>query len=440
MSIFKAYDIRGIYGEDLTEEIIYKIGRAYVLKFKPKIVTVGMDGRISSPSLFKSFVKGITDEGCNILDIGLVTTPMMYFSAWNYDVDGGLMVSASHNPPKYNGVKMVLKDAVPIGGETGIYDIGKMIENLPKPSSRKGDIKKLQVMNDYINHTLNYSKVKLKKFKIVIDTANAVGGPAASEFFKKINCELIHLFPEIDGNFPNHEANPLKEENLEDLKKAVKKNKADIGIAFDGDADRCGFVDEKGNTVQSDLVLALVAKEMLKTEKNIKILYDVRCSKVVGDVIKENGGIPGRCKVGHALVKPQMRAEKARFAGELSSHFYLADEHYAEAPFFVILKILEMMTETGIPISELVKPLRRYFQSGEINSEVKDKEKKMKELSEKFKDGKQNWMDGLTVEYDSWWFNVRPSNTEPFLRLNVESETKAEMEKMRERLLAIIRT
>jgi phosphomannomutase len=440
MSIFKAYDIRGVYGEDITEDIVYRIGRAYVLKFRPRKVAVGMDGRVSSPSLFKSLVQGIRDEGCDVVDIGLVTTPMMYFSAWNYGIDGGLMVSASHNPPKYNGVKMVKKGGIPIGGETGIYEIGEMISKLPKLGEKKGKITNLQVMEEYVRHSLTYADMsKLKKFKIVLDTANAVGGPVASMFFKKTPCSLTHLFPEVDGTFPNHEANPLKEENMQSLIKEVKQRKADIGIAFDGDADRVGFVDERGDIVPSDMIIALVASYILKKEPGKKILADVRCSRAVLDAIKESGGIPGRCMVGHALVKRQMREEDVKFAGELSSHFYLQDEHYAEAPFFMILKILEMMGE-GKRFSDLVKPYMIYSQSGEINSEVKDKVAKIEELSKRFKDGKQMRLDGLSVDYDHWWFNVRPSNTEPYLRLNLEADTKGLMEEKRDLVLGIIRS
>jgi len=440
MSIFKAYDIRGIYPDTINEDIVYKIGRAYVIKFKPKKVTVGRDMRISSPALFKALVKGITDQGCDAVDIGLVSTQMMYFSVWNYGYDGGLMVSASHNPAQYNGVKMVKADAVPIGGETGIYEIGEMIENLDVPiAEKKGSLQKMDIMEDYVKHSLEYVK-DINRFKIVIDTANSMGGPVASEFFKRINCELIHLYPELDGNFPNHEANPLKEENIVDLKKAVVENKADIGLGFDGDADRVGFIDEKGQTVPSDLIVALVSKALLQHEKGIRILFDVRSSRAVGEIIKENGGNPGRCRVGHSLVKRQMKEENAKFAGELSSHFYLQDEHYAEAPFFVIAKVLELMTTENKPLSELIKPIKRYFQSGEINSKVEDKESKMKELAQHYKDGKINWLDGITVEFDDWWFNVRPSNTEPYLRLNLEANSKELMESKKDEVLAIIRS
>ncbi|MFH2021358.1 MAG: phosphomannomutase/phosphoglucomutase [archaeon] len=438
MSIFKAYDIRGIYGKDLDENIVYKIARAYVLKFKPKKVTVGMDGRVSSPSLFKALLKGITDQGCCAVDIGLVTTPMMYYSVWNYGYEGGLMVSASHNPKEYNGVKMVRQEAVPVGGDTGIYEIEKMIEKLPDLPNEKGIVEKKQIMDDYVRHSLSYGNIT-KKFKIVADTANAVGGPLAHKFFTKLGLKFTHLFAELDGTFPNHEANPLKDENLESLKKEVLKQNADIGIAFDGDADRVGFVDEQGNTVTSDMILALVAENILKKTPGKKILADVRCSRIVPEIVKLNKGIPGRCMVGHSLVKKYMKEQDAYFAGELSSHFYLKDEHYAEAPFFVILKVLELMQESGKKLSELVLPLKKYFQTGEINSKVDDKEAKMKEFSLKFKDGKQNWMDGLTVEYDDWWFNVRASNTEPYLRLNLEANKKKLMKEKRDQILSLIR-
>ena len=441
MSIFKAYDVRGIYPDSINEDVVYKIGRAYVIKFQPKKITIGRDMRISSPKLFEALVKGVTDQGCDVVDIRLVSTPAMYYSVWNYGYDGGLIVSASHNPPQYNGIKMVGKNAMPISGETGIYEIGKMIENLdPNLPENKGSVEKLEVMDTYVKHSLNYKQGDLKKFKIVIDTANGMGGPIAAEFFKHLNCELIHLYPELDGTFPNHEANPLKEENVKDLQKSVIENKADIGIGFDGDADRCSFIDEKGEIVASDLVIALVAKNLLEKEKGLKILYDVRCSKIVGEVIQENGGISGRCRVGHSLVKVQMKNENAKFAGELSSHFYLEDEHYAEAPFFVILKLLELMTHENKPLSELIKPLKKYSQSGEINSKVEDKQGKMKELAEKFNDAKINWLDGVTVEFSDWWFNVRPSNTEPYLRLNLEANTKELMEEKRDLVLRIIRS
>ncbi|MEM2138741.1 MAG: phosphomannomutase/phosphoglucomutase [Candidatus Woesearchaeota archaeon] len=443
MSIFKAYDIRGIYPDEINEKIVYDIARAYVIKFKPKKITIGRDMRNSSPKLFEALVKGVTDQGCNVVDVGLVSTPMMYFSVWYYkknDYDGGLMISASHNPPKYNGIKMVDKSGLPVSGETGIYEIGEMIKNLKEPLAKvKGKIEKKDIMQDYINHTLKYIHNPIKKFKIVIDTANAMGSPVASEFFKHIDCELTHLFPELDGNFPNHEANPLKEENMKALQKKVLEKKADIGIAFDGDADRVAFVDELGNIIPSDLIIPLVAKILLNEKKGLKILYDVRSSKIVGEKIEEYGGISGRCKVGHSLVKQQMKKENAIFAGELSGHYYYEKEHYAEPPFFIIIKILELMTKENKKLSELIKPLKKYYQSGEINSEVKDKEAKMKELAEIFKDGKVSWLDGVTIEYKDFWFNVRPSNTEPLLRLNLEANKKKLMEEKRDLVLSIIR-
>ncbi len=441
MSIFKAYDVRGVYPSEINEDIIYKIGRAYVIKFKPKKITIGRDMRLSSPKLFEALVKGVTDQGCNVVDVGLVTTPMMYFSVWNYKYEGGLMVSASHNPPQYNGVKMVSRGGLPVSGETGIYEIGEMIKTLNQPlAKKKGTVETLDIMKDYIEHSLKYSTTKLKRFKIIIDTANAMGGPVSAEFFKHIECELTHLFPELDGSFPNHEANPLKEENVKALQNAVKLKKADFGVAFDGDSDRCAFVDENSEIIPCDFITAIVAEALLEEKKGSRILYDVRSSKVVGEIIKENHGIPGRCKVGHSLVKTQMKKENARFAGELSGHYYLQDEHYSEAPFFVILKIMALMTRRNKKLSELIAPLKKYYQSGEINSTVQDKEGKMKELAEKFKDGKVSWMDGVTIEFKDFWFNVRPSNTEPLLRLNLEANTKELMEEKRDLVLGIIRS
>jgi len=441
MGIFRAYDIRGVYPSEINEDIVYRIGRAYVLKFKPKKITVGRDMRVSSPKLYDSLVKGITDEGCNVVDVGLVTTPMMYFSVWNYKYEGGLMVSASHNPPQYNGIKMVGNGGMPLSGETGIYEIGKMIDKLPKQvSAKKGKVEKLEIMEDYIMHSLKKIDVKkLRHFKIVIDTANAMGGPVSSNFFKYLDCELTHLYPELDGTFPNHEANPLKEETLNVLKETVKKKKADIGIAFDGDSDRCAFVDETGEAIGCDITTAIVAKAVLEGKKGARVLFDVRSSKVVGEIITSNGGVQGRCMVGHSLVKAQMKKENAYFAGELSGHYYFQSENYGEAPFLVVLNILKLMTEEKKKLSELVKPLKKYFQSGEINSEVEDKEAKMKELAARFKDGKVSWMDGVTIEFKDWWMNVRASNTEPLLRLNLEADTKKLMEEKRDIVLSMIR-
>ena len=440
MGIFKAYDIRGVYKENLDEDIVYKIGRAYVRKFKPKKITIGRDMRVSSPSLFDAIVRGVTDEGCDVVDVGLVSTPMMYFSVWNYGYDGGLMVSASHNPGKYNGVKMVLANAVPISGETGIYEIGEKINDLPAElAEKKGNVEKLDVFHPYIEHSVKFvDKSRLKRFKIVMDTANGMGGPKAAEFFKNVDCDLIHMYSELDGNFPNHEANPLEEENMKDLQDAVRKEGADIGIAFDGDADRVFFTDETGEIVPCDMITALIARRLLIEEKGLKIAFDVRSSKVIGEVVSENGGSSVRCHVGHSLVKSQMRKEGIKFGGELSGHFYLEDEHYAEAPFFVIATVLEAMSE-GKKLSELINPLKRYVQSGEVNSKVEDKEGKMKALAEKYKDGKISWLDGVTVEFDDWWFNVRPSNTEPYLRLNLEANTKELMEEKRDEVLNFIR-
>jgi phosphomannomutase len=352
------------------------------------------------------------------------------------------MVSASHNPSQYNGVKMVAKGGLPVSGETGIYEIGKMIDSLPElKSKKKGKVEKLEIMKDYVAHSLKRIDVKkLRHFNIVIDTANAMGGPVSAEFFKHLDCELTHLYPELDGRFPNHEANPLKEETLKVLKETVKKKKADLGIAFDGDSDRCGFVDEKGETIGCDLISALVAKALLEDKKGARMLFDVRSSKVIGEIIKDNGGTPGRCMVGHSLVKTQMKKENAYFAGELSGHYYFQSENYAEAPFLTVLNILKLMTEEKKKLSELVTPLKKYFQSGEINSTVEDKEGKMKEIAAKFKEGKVSWMDGVTVEFEDYWFNVRPSNTEPLLRLNLEANTKKMMEEKRDLVLKIIKS
>jgi len=436
--IFKAYDIRGIYPKDLDEEIAYRIGRAFVIFLKTKEVVVGRDGRLSSPQIFEALTKGITDQGADVIDIGLSSTPMFYFEAAKSGAS--IMVTASHNPKEYNGFKFCRENAIPISGDTGIKDIKKLVEeNDFKEPEKKGKIIKKDILNDYIKHCLNFVQTD-KPFKIIVDAGNGMGSYTFPKIFEKLPFNFIPLYCKMDFNFPNHEPNPLNYETLKDLQNKVIKEKADIGIALDGDGDRCIAVDEKGNIVNCDLMTALIGKSLLKTHPGSLILYDLRSSKIVKEVVEENNGKAKMCRVGHAFIKQQMRDENALFAGELSGHFYYKDSFFTESSFITTAILLNLMAQEDKPLSKLAEPLKKYFQSGEINSDVADKESKIKEIEEKFKDAEKSLhLDGLSIYYQDWWFNVRPSNTEPLLRLNLEAKSKELMEEKREEVLKIIR-
>ncbi len=439
--IFKAYDIRGVYPQDLNEDTAYRIGRAFVYFLKCKEVVVGQDMRKSSPAMFSALTKGITDQGADVVDIGACDTPMFYFGTAKHEA--GIMVTASHNPAKYNGFKLCRENAIPISGDTGIQDIKKLVmKNKFTEPKKKGSIKKLELMPDFVNHNLKFLGKLERKLKVVIDTGNGMGGYTFPKVFNKVKADIVPLFFDIDMSFPNHEANPIKMENVKALQAAVVKNKADFGVAIDGDCDRCVFIDEKGEYISADLMTALVAKELLKKDKGGTILYDLRSSWATKEFIEENNGKAVTCRVGHAFIKKQMRDEKALFAGELSGHFYFRDSFYTESSIISTLIVMNMLCEEKKRLSELIAPLKRYYASGEINSEVKEKEDKLKELVKTFKKESKSvsYLDGIKLEFDDWWFNVRASNTEPLLRLNLEAKTKKKMEEMRDKVLAIIRS
>jgi phosphomannomutase len=436
VEIFKAYDVRGIYPTDLNEEIAYKIGRAFVTFLKIKEVVVGRDGRLSSPQLFEALVKGITDQGANVIDIGLCSTPMFYFGASNSEAS--IMVTASHNPKEYNGFKFCRENVIPISGDTGIQDIKGLVEKNEFEEAEKGTITKKEIMEDYIKHNISFVKTD-KPFKIIVDAGNGMGSYTFPKIFEKLHFKFIPLYCEMDFNFPNHEPNPLKYETLRDIQKKVVEEKADLGIALDGDGDRCIAVDEKGNIVHCDLMTALIGKSLLKEKPGSRILYDLRSSKTVKEIIEENKGQATMCRVGHSFIKKQMRDENALFAGELSGHFYYKDSFFTESSFITTAILLNLLDQENKPLSELVEPLKKYFQSGEINSDVDDKEAKMKKLEEHYKDAdKILHLDGVSVYYKDWWFNIRPSNTEPLLRLNLEADTKELMEQKRDEVLKLM--
>lgn len=443
--IFKAYDIRGVYGKDINEEIAYKIGRAFVLHVKCKKLIVGKDTRLSTPSLSESLIRGLTDQGADVLDIGLSTTDMFYFVENYTGYEAGIMVTASHNPGQYNGFKLIREKAAPIGAGSGIEEIEKIFNegNFPEPE-KKGTVTKTE--ENMVEKFAEFvqSKVDVKSIiplKVVMDAGNGMAGYVAPTMFKHTNIDYIPLFFDLDGNFPNHEANPLLEENRQELIAKVKETNADFGVGYDGDSDRCFFVDDKGKFVDGDFMTGLIGSYLIEKNPGATISFDVRSSRYTTDVIKRAGGTPLMWKVGHALMKPKMKEKGAIFGGEVSGHFYfLFDDYYADNSYLPVFLVAEMISKKGKKLSELMAEKENYFISGEINSTVKDADKIMQEIEDKYSSkGEKLTIDGLSIIGDTWWFNIRKSNTEPLLRLNCEADSQQNMEKLRDELLAIIR-
>lgn len=432
-SIFKAYDIRGIYPSQLDEDLAYKIGRSYatfILKqnSKAKNIVVGEDMRLSSPALKKKLAEGLVDSGLNVIDVGLVSTPTFYFAVGYYNYDGGVQVSASHNPKEYNGFKMVREKSLPISKDTGINEIkNTILSDSFSPSERKGKITaKKNVLKDLIKEQLRGTRSdEVKKFKIAIDAANSMGALDMAELFKHLPADLIKINFYLDGSFPVHEADPLKEENMELLKKAVIDNNADLGIAPDGDADRYFFVDEKGNTLRQEVLRGIMAQIELEENPGATVCYDIRPGRITKDMIEEAGGKAVVTRVGHSLIKETMIANNAIFGGESSGHYFYKKSYGTfEMPIILVAKFLRFLSEKNMTFSEAVKPYLKYFHSGEINFKVKNVAEKILEIEKKYSDGQINKLDGLTVEYSDWWFNLRGSNTEPVIRLNLESRSR----------------
>lgn len=439
MVIFKAYDIRGIYPSEINDEIMEKIGKAFADFIPGKKIAVGYDMRISSPALFSAFAKGVISQGKDVIDFGLTSTPMSYFACNYLKADGCAMITASHNPKEYNGVKLSREKAIPISGDTGIKEIEEKVKNNDfKESSVQGKIIKKDVMVAYKKHLLSFVK-DIKNLRVVVDCSNGMGSQDFSLIQKELNIEVIPLYFEIDGTFPGHDPNPWKEGAIDKLKETVVKENADLGIVFDGDADRVFFIDDNGELLSNDYITALIAEEMIKHNKGAMILYDLRSSWVVPETIEHVGGKYKMCRVGHSFIKESMREEDSIFAGELSGHFYFKDNFFTDSGILAAIWILNYVSSKGNKLSELVKPLKRYFASGEINSKVVDSKGKMDELAEKYKDGKVSFLDGVRIDFDDWWFNVRASNTEPLLRLNLEAKTKELMEEKRDEVLNMIR-
>ncbi len=431
-SIFKAYDIRGKYPSEIDGKIAFRIGRAIVefLGKKSPNIVVGRDNRLSSPILSKKLKQGILIQGGNVIDISLATTPLLYFSVFHKKYDGGVSVTASHNSSCYNGFKIVREKAIPIGGKTGLKQIKELTIKGKFKRTLKGKEFKKEFLKDYAEfNRSSFNFGEMKPFKIVIDTANAVPGIIISKVFEKTPFKIYPIFEKLIGSFPNHDPDPSIAKNLKYLQSQVKKRKADLGIAFDGDGDRIIFIDEKGFVVRADLILSLVSEILLKEKKGRKILYDIRSSNIVRETIKKNKGKAIMARVGHSFIKAKMRKENIYFGGELSGHYYFKKHYFCEAPLFVLFKVLEYLSSSEKPFSEAIKPFEKYYHSGEINFKVEDKKKKIKELEKKYKKGKISHLDGLRCDFNDWWFSVRPSNTEPFLRLVIEAKSKSLMEK-----------
>jgi phosphomannomutase len=444
-SIFKAYDVRGLYPSEVNEDAALLIGRAFVAYLKAKRIGVSRDMRLSSPSIAQAFIDGATTQGADVVDYGMMGTDMMYFGVARDGLDGGVQITASHNPKEYNGIKMVRREAFPLSGDEGINDIREMLVagGLPRPADRKGTVTTKDVRADYTEHVMSFIDPSIvKPFNVVLDAGNGIAGMVAPALFARLPCKVKTLCFEVDGTFPNHEANPLIEENRRDIVEQVKKDRADIGIAWDGDADRCFFIDGTGEFVAGDFVTALLAEAFLIRHPGAKVVYDVRASYAVKDTVAKYNGTALMNRVGHAFFKRRMREEGAIFGGEVTGHYYFRDNFYADNGFIPALLILELMSRKGKTLAELLAPLReKYFISGEINTRVKNMglvQQKLDDLAAKYSGGDVYYLDGVSAEFPDWHFNVRASNTEPMLRLNLEAVTPELMAQKRDEVVGLI--
>jgi phosphomannomutase len=444
--IIKAYDIRGLVKDEITPDFSFSLGIAFA-KFleyerEPATIVVGEDMRPSSPLLAEAFSDGATSQGMDVIRIGLASTDLLYFASGKLNLPG-VMFTASHNPAKYNGMKLCKSGARPIGQESGLVKIRELIEQgVPISNRPLGSVRNQDLLKDYVDYLLSLfpdKTFKNRKLKVVIDAGNGMAGFTAPAVMERLNIELIPMYFELDGNFPNHEANPIEAKNLKDLQKRVKKEKADIGLAFDGDADRCFLINEKGELVNPSALTSLIAVHQLKVKPGSTIIYNLISSKAVSEVIAENGGIGVRSRVGHSYIKSLMAESGAVFGGEHSGHFYFSNFWRADSGMLAALYALAELMATKSTLSELLEPFNRYASSGEINSTVKDVKKSIDLIRKKYSNDYQvDELDGLTITADSWWFNLRASNTEPLLRLNVEAETEKEMVKIRDTVLSLI--
>ena len=442
--VFKAYDVRGIYPTEIDEEGAYAIGRAFVEEFKPKRIAIGRDMRVSGPQMVAALTEGATDGGAEVLDIGQIGTEMLYFAVGSLELDGGITCTASHNPKEYTGFKIVRAGALPVGGDSGLTEVRDRALKGFGEIARKGSIEKKDIWPAFLDRVLSFiDPSAVKPLRVVVDAANGMGGRMLEPLLERLSqIEAVRCYFEPDGSFPNHEPNPLLPENREFIVAKVKEEKADLGIAFDGDADRCFFVDERGEFVPGDFVTALFAETFLAKEPGARIIYDVRASWAVPHTIEQAGGTALMNRVGHAFIKHRMRESGAVFGGEVSGHYYFRDFSKADSGIIPCLLMLEYLSKQGKPLSEVLQPYReRYFITGELNTRVSDVAAKLEELEKHFSaQGKVTHLDGLSVNASDWHFNVRPSNTEPLLRLNLEALSSELMEEKQGEVLAIIRS
>ncbi len=444
-AVFKAYDVRGLYPSQLDEDGAYRIGRGYVEHFEPRVIAVGRDMRLSSESMSRAVVEGAADGGADVLDLGLVGTEMVYHAVGELGLEGGICVTASHNPKEYTGMKIVRRGALPVGGDSGLAEVRAGAEGGFGDVVRRGEIRAEDVWPSFVAKVLSFVvPEEIAPLRVVVDAANGMAGvmlPPVLEHLPQL--DVVRCYFEPDGSFPNHEPNPLLPENREFIVRKVVEEGADLGVAYDGDADRCFFVDDAGEFVPGDFVTALIAEAVLAKAPGEKVIYDVRASWAVPETIERAGGIPLVNRVGHAFIKQRMRKEDAVFAGEVSAHYYFRDFSQADTGVVPFLVMLELLSRRGAKLSEILTPYReRFFLTGEINTPVADVPLKLQELKERYaaEGGRISHLDGISVEFEDWHFNVRPSNTEPLLRLNLEALSKELMEEKRDEVLDLIRS
>jgi phosphomannomutase len=444
--IFKAYDVRGLYPGEINEEVARLIGRGFVAYTGGKKIGVSRDMRVSSPGIAAAFIQGAREQGADVVDYGMLGTDMLYFAVVRDELDAGAQITASHNPGQYNGIKMVRAGALPLSGDEGLGEIRDMIVNdtLPALPATPGSVAPRNVIFEYVEKVLSFiDPLAIQPFTVVLDAGSGMAGLVAPLFFDQLPCKTTALCFDIDGTFPVHEANPLIEENRKGITEEVLRQNADIGIAWDGDADRCFFIDGSGEFVPGDFITALLAEASLLKNPGATIIYDLRASRAVKDIVEQHGGKALMNRVGHAFIKRRMRDEDGLFAGEVTGHYYFRDFSYADNGFIPALMILELMSKKNQSLRDLLRPLReRYFISGEINTKVgsmKEIPKKLEAIEARYPDATIAKLDGISVDYPDWHFNVRASNTEPLLRLNLEGSTREQMERKRDEVLAIIR-
>jgi phosphomannomutase len=437
--IFKAYDIRGVHPDEFDEDGAHRIGGAFARFVQAPSVVVGRDMRVSSPALAAAFIEGVTEAGTDVIDVGLVSTDALYFASGSLDMPGA-MFTASHNPGRYNGLKICRRKAAPIGEDSGLKDILALAMEGPGEVAGVGSVEERDILPEYAAHCRSFIDTgSLRPLKVAIDAGNGMAGKTVPLVFDALPFDVVPLFFELDGNFPNHPANPIEPENLVELQKLVLDRGCDLGIAFDGDADRMFLVDDRANLVSGSTTTALVAERLLRKYPGETILYNCICSWTVPEVIEEAGGKPLKTRVGHSFIKEIMADTGAIFGGEHSGHYYFRDNYRADSGMIAALIVMEAVSTSDRPLSKMLEPYNRYFASGEINSEVKDAHAVIESVAEAHSGGDQDRLDGLTVEYEDWWFNVRPSNTEPLLRLNLEARTDELMKSKVDEVLKIIR-